>query len=151
MSDEGSGVTFDELGADATSGFRVTQDGTEIGIVRPFRLGAGQFGSGWAAEDPSGAQSTGFPTREAAADWLVERAGRQARAGQPLGGRARSRIARIDGDARVPRPSAASWGRPASSLGGTRPRRRSSAHRRDRGDEGADDGRARYAASRARA
>ena len=42
--------------------------------ARPFRLSAGQFGAGWMAEDQAGQQSTGFPSREDAAKWLLERA-----------------------------------------------------------------------------
>jgi hypothetical protein len=69
-----AGLDFHELDAGGASGYRVTYDGADVGAVRPFRMGAGQFGSGWAAEDVAGERSTGFPTREAAADWLVERA-----------------------------------------------------------------------------
>ena len=77
MSDDGATqVTFEELDADGTSGFHVSDGDRDLGLVRPFRIGAGQFGSGWAAETPDGEQSTGFPTRDAAADWLVERARR---------------------------------------------------------------------------
>ena len=77
MSDDGATqVTFEELGTDGTSGFQVSDGDRDLGLVRPFRLGAGQFGSGWAAETPAGEQSTGFPTRDAAADWLAERARR---------------------------------------------------------------------------
>jgi hypothetical protein len=77
MSDERSTrVTFEELDADGASGFRVSDGDQDLGLVRPFRIGAGQFGSGWAAETSDGEQSTGFPTREAAADWLVARARR---------------------------------------------------------------------------
>jgi hypothetical protein len=70
---EAVGAAFQELDPGGASGYRVTVDGADVGTVRPFRLGAGQFGSGWAAESPAGERSTGFATREAAADWLVER------------------------------------------------------------------------------
>ena len=77
MNDEGTHkVVLHELDRGGVSGYRVTDHGTDIGTVRPFRLAAGQFGSGWAAESTAGEQSTGFPSREAAADWLVQRARR---------------------------------------------------------------------------
>ena len=74
--DDPATVTFEALDADGTSGYQVSEGDRDVGVVRPFRLGAGQFGSGWAAETPDGEQSTGFPDRDAAADWLITRAPR---------------------------------------------------------------------------
>jgi hypothetical protein len=70
--DESPSVTLRERSSDPTAGFDVIRDGAVIGSIRPFQLGAGQFGRRWLAERPDGAQSTDFTSREAAADWLVD-------------------------------------------------------------------------------
>ena len=42
-----------------------------IGVVGPFRLSAGQFGSHWVATTREGTRSAQYATRNAAAGWLV--------------------------------------------------------------------------------
>jgi hypothetical protein len=76
MVDEPGGdtaATFTRIGPDATAGYDVMLDGSGIGTVRPFELGAGQFGPRWQAQAPDGTRNVGFATRAAAAAWLIER------------------------------------------------------------------------------
>ena len=62
--------------------FDVVLDGRIIGVVGRFTMGAAQFGSTWMGRTPDGRTSTRFPSRDAAAAWLVEEAGRS-EAGRP--------------------------------------------------------------------
>jgi hypothetical protein len=59
--------------------YEVLYEGSVMGTVGRFRLGAGQFGSHWMATSPDGRRSGRYATREAAAAWLMGQAGRDRR------------------------------------------------------------------------
>jgi hypothetical protein len=67
-------VTYRKTTPPGASQYEVIYEGDVIGKVGRFRMGAGQFGSTWAATTPTRQRSTRFSTRDAAAAWLVERA-----------------------------------------------------------------------------
>jgi hypothetical protein len=66
-------LTYQESGGPGSHDYEVRRGDEVVGRVERFVMGAGQFGATWAAtRADSGAQQTGFPTREAAAAWLVD-------------------------------------------------------------------------------
>ena len=65
-------LRFRETGPVGAGRFEVLRGDRVIGTVAPFRMAAGQFGSTWVATTPAGRRSGTFPTRAAAAAWLVK-------------------------------------------------------------------------------
>ena len=65
-----AGVSYRKAKSGSTS-YVVLYRGQSIGTVGRFTMGAGQFGQGWMAATPSRKKSIRYPTRDAAAAWLV--------------------------------------------------------------------------------
>jgi hypothetical protein len=66
-------ITYREMGGPGSPDHEVLSEGRVIGRVQRFTMSAGQFGTTWTAIAGSGEQQRGFPTRESAAAWLIDR------------------------------------------------------------------------------
>ncbi len=76
MTGQPTGVTFHASPSHNPAEHHVHHDGVMVGSVAQFRMGAAQFGVTWMATTPNGKVSTRFPSRDAAAAWLVQEAAR---------------------------------------------------------------------------
>ena len=67
-------VMYRETSPPGAGGYEVLYGDEVIGVVAPFRMSAGQFGSRWVATTPGRKRSGLYATRDAAAGWLIEEA-----------------------------------------------------------------------------